>query len=186
MDKEIKKTIREVLRDAVEILRVREEKDVLELKSLSNKVIQCTSIHQDLDTMQLSVLIYSFYKIFDRKVTIQQKKYDEIFTHFEEALEGIKKGELQSYNAAIEKLFQIVKSLDVGSRKYLQKVLEKASINKGSGLFAHGLSSKRSAEIMGISEWQLLNYIGMRSVPDDEQPGLSAKKRLKKAEELFA
>ena len=63
----IKRDILAVLNDLVEILKVKEESDIVEIKNLSNHVIHNASIFQDEDSISVAVLIYSLSKIIERK-----------------------------------------------------------------------------------------------------------------------
>ena len=70
-------------------------------------------------------------------------------------------------------------------RTYVDEVLDKARITKGSRLFEHGLSAKRAAEIMGVSEWELISYTGKTNIADRQPAGITTKRRLAHALKLF-
>ena len=66
MNDRIRNDILAVLRRLAEILEVKEEKDTLEIKELSNRVIHDASIFQDDDSVSVAVLVYALSKIIER------------------------------------------------------------------------------------------------------------------------
>jgi len=56
--------------------------------------------------------------------------------------------------------------LDSKLSVYVEEVFDKAKINKGSRLHEHGLSLGRTAKILGVSEWELMDYVGKTGIAD--------------------
>ena len=65
MENKVRKDILKVLHRAIDILSVREEKDVLELKELSNHTIHNSSIFQDEDSISFAILMYCLAKLIE-------------------------------------------------------------------------------------------------------------------------
>ena len=62
-------------------------------------------------------------------------------------------------------------------------MLDAARIKKGSKMHQHGISMARTAELLGITQWELQDYIGKQQEwKIKEMPVL---KRLKIAREMF-
>jgi len=51
---------------------------------------------------------------------------------------------------------------------YIKDIFEKARINKAFKLYEHGLSSQQTAELLGISSWDLASYIGQSSISESK------------------
>lgn len=186
MEKEVRRDIIWILGQVIKILDCQESKDILELKDLSNHTIHDASIYQDIDSMQIAVATYAIYKLFDRGIAISDDYYEKIIQEFREALNVLELNRFGEYNEHIETIFFLIKKIDQSALVYIEEVLDKARITKGSKLFDHGLSAKRAAEIMGITEWELLNYLGKTEIVDRHQTGgMSAKRRVQQALELF-
>ena len=77
MKEEIRKEILYDLAKAVEIMEVREQKDVEELKVLSDHGIEDVALHKDLDLISVTVLIYSLYKVVQ---SLKEEEYQEILS----------------------------------------------------------------------------------------------------------
>ena len=69
---------------------------------------------------------------------------------------------------------------------FIQEIIEKAKISKGSKIYEHGLSLRRASELLGISQWQLMHYVGKTRIADTEAPPrISTKDRLRYAKSIF-
>ena len=55
MDKIIKKDILSIISKTIAILKIKEEKDIIELKELSNHTIHNASIFQDEDSVSIAI-----------------------------------------------------------------------------------------------------------------------------------
>ena len=42
----------------------------------------------------------------------------------------------------------------------IQEVLRKASINKASKIYEHGISIAKTTKILGVTPWELTEYVG--------------------------
>jgi len=71
--------------------------------------------------------------------------------------------------------------------RYIKDVFRKAEINKAFKLYEHGLSSEATAELLGVSLWDLASYIGQSHIGDAKIAiSMPIKDRLKIAEDIFA
>jgi len=168
MEERIKKDILTVLLETLDILKLREESDVLELSKVSDHVIHNASVYQDEDSISVAVLIYSIYKIIERPMYLDEKSYRLIEGLIKEAKTYLEKDNVQNYRKAIIRVFRLIGKLDLKFKMYVEEVVNKARIKKGSKMFEHGISAARAADLMGISQWELLQYIGKTEVFDKE------------------
>ena len=186
MEKEVKKDIIDILKAVVAILKEKEEKDIIELKEVSNHTLHDASIYQDIDSVEIAVLVYSVYKLLDRRVEISSSDYKKILDGFVQMLDGISRNNFKRYNLHMQKVFRVIEKIDKQVKMYFEEVIDKARITKGSKIFEHGLSAKRAADIMGVTEWELLKHIGRTQIFDKYKPGgIGIKPRLSTARRLF-
>ncbi|MEM2462826.1 MAG: hypothetical protein QXD71_01515, partial [Candidatus Pacearchaeota archaeon] len=62
----------------------------------------------------------------------------------------------------------------------------KAAINKASRIYEHGISRAETARLLGITQWELAEYVGLTGIADtDLSITLPIEKRIKLAESLF-
>ncbi|MBW3015098.1 hypothetical protein KY330_01635 [Candidatus Woesearchaeota archaeon] len=185
MQPKIKEDILKVLDRALEILEIREEKDILELSELSNHIVHNASIYQDEDSVSVAVLIYSIFKVIERPSYLEQKYYTKIIDQLEKSRDFLRADNIQNYRKEMKRLFSLISTIDKKIKLYIQEVIDKARITKGSKIFAHGISLGRVAELLNVSQWELMNYIGKTQIFEKEPFKLDVKKRLNFARGLF-
>ncbi len=182
MDVEIKKDILDVLSRTIEILEQREEKDVEELKELSDHGIDDVALHKNLDLISITVLIYSLYKII---ASVPEEDYFEILNKLTAAKQSLQERNLGKYNQSIKTLFQIIKKSNAKIKVHLQDVLHAARVKKSAILLEKGLSIGQAAGLMGLSNWDLQSYVGKTTSFEQQQEKIPAKTRVQTALKIF-
>jgi hypothetical protein len=182
MNDTIKKDILSIISKTIEILKVKDERDLVELKKLSNHTIHNASIFQDADSTSIAVLIYSLSKIIERK--FWELDLRSILNLLNVASSHLKKDDAYEYRKTIRKLFSLISNIDSKLKLYIEEVIRQAQIKKGSQLYRHGISLARASEILGISQWELMNYIGHTKIADIEAK-VDTRSRLNFARRLF-
>jgi hypothetical protein len=180
VDPRIKEDILDVLKKAVEALK---SNNFVALSELSNHTIHDASIYQDEDSVSTAILVYAMGKIVQRCIDtkcpvppiapIIQKAYDALVRDKDNLL-----------HAAFSEAFDLISQHDEHLKLYVQEVLNQSRIKKGSKLYEHGLSVGRIAEMLGVSQWELYNYLG-NTTNNEQNENITATKRLAMARELF-
>ncbi len=178
----IKRDIIEVLSDLTVILRVREEKGLGNVKELSNHVVHNASIFQDEDSVSVAVLIYSISKVLERG----NLNYDKILGMINQSLIFIKSNQDDQFRKSIREIFNYIRTLDNKMRMYIYEVINQAQIKKGCKLCEHGISVARAAEVLGISRWELMHYVGKTTFVDQFNDSTNVSKRVKNARSMFS
>jgi hypothetical protein len=165
--------------------------DSSKLNELSNQVIHQASAHQDVGCITLAVLIYALSKIVERQDYKKIKNWDKFVKKFNSytdlAVVALNEENEEKYNDYLESARKTLTSISVNLKPYIQEVMRKASINKASKIYEHGISLGRTAKILGITQWELSEYTGQRNIPDNPyNETIDVKKRAKMALEFFA
>ncbi len=166
----------------IEILEQREEKDIEELKDLSNHAINDVAVHKNLDLISITVLIYSLYKIVS---SLPKEEYKDILQELKSARDHLKAKNLARYNQNIETIFQIIRKCDKQVKVHLQDVMQAARIKKSAELLHKGLSIGQAAGLMGLSNWDLQQYVGKTNFAEHHKETTPVKKRLDLAMKIF-
>lgn len=153
------------------------------LSELSNHVIHDASIYQDNDSLTIAVFVYALAKIVQRCCE-QKISYAIVIPKIKNLLNSLKQDNYKKYNRELQNLMNFIKKTDDKLKLYIEEVFDKAKVKKASKLHEHGLSIARTAEILGINQWELLNYIGKTTITPFEGI-IDVKKRLNYARELF-
>ena len=77
--------------------------------------------------------------------------------------------------------FNIVLALKL----YIEQVINQAEVRKGSELYKHGLSIARVCELMGVSHWELMSYVGKTKIADYGTETFDIRKRIDFVRSLF-
>lgn len=180
----IKKDIIAVLVELVDILKVKEEGDISEIKKLSNHVIHNASVFQDEDSISIAILIYSLSKIIERKE--KDLDYGKLLNMLNSCISSLKNNEDENFRKSVKNIFNFIRTIDEKLRLYIHEVINQAQIKKGCKLCEHGISIARASEVLGISQWELMHYIGKTTLIDQFSEPVNVSYRLKIARSLFS
>ena len=180
----IKKDILSVLSDLVKILKSREESDVVMVKALSNHTIHNASVFQDEDSVSVAILTYSLSKIIERRQ--KELDYGSVIGMIGECISNLNSNEDELFRKSIKNIFNFIRTIDEKLRLYISEVITQARIKKGCKLCEHVVSIARASEVLGISQWELMHYLGKTTLIDNFSEPINVSKRLKIARSLFS
>ena len=146
------------------------EKDSAVLKDLSNKTIHSASIYQDTDSIALAVVIYAVSKIIERANFRKYKDWQIckncIFTGLDKAVRHLEKNDLESFRADLLEIRKVITQLSGNLKRYVSEVFKLAAINKASRIYEHGISLEQTANLLGITMFELAEYTGRTGISD--------------------
>ncbi len=168
-----------------------EREDTFKLNELSNQTIHSASINQDTGSITIAVIVYALSKLIERKKTLKIKNWDQLIKkficQFSLAIKALEENKTSKYQECMRMARKTITSTALNIKPYVQEVLRKASINKASKIYEHGISLGHTAEILGVSEWELTEYAGQTKIPDIKYSiSLDVKKRAALAMEFFS
>jgi len=168
-----------ILEEAKVALR---EKDTLKLKQLSDQTNNTASRTQDADNIAVAVIVYSLGKIIERG-------YVENLTGIVREIDNVVKSVRKNDSLLGKNLKQLraeIGKISPRMKKHIQDVFRKASINKASKIYGHGVSMENTAKLLGITVWELASYAGQAEISDaPESKTLGVKERIKIVEGIF-
>lgn len=188
MNLEVKKDILKVLKKTQPLLK---NENVAKLKSISNQTIHNAAVFQDTDSISLSVIIFSLSKIFNRprlenNLAIKQFK-EELAAELFIATNTLEKGNEKEYRSTIKRIFQKISKFEKKFGMYITEVLQHAKIKRGGRVYEHGFSAGRAAQLLGISSWELMTYLGETKVNYyTKDTSISSRQRINVARRLFS
>ncbi|MEM2932855.1 MAG: hypothetical protein QW622_01430 [Candidatus Pacearchaeota archaeon] len=144
------------------------EGNALKIKELSNLTIHSASIYQDTESISIAVIIYALAKIIERPKYREYKEWPEFYETIKKDVEicyqALKEKNLEMFRTSLNNITTSVNKLSGHLRDYVIQVFRKARINKGSRIYEHGISFGKTAEILGITQWELAEYIGQTGI----------------------
>jgi len=166
------------------------EKDVFLLKELSNQTVHSASVYQDADSVAVAVLVYALSKIFERSkyATYREWPYfnKAVINGIDNSIKCLKENDVEGFRKSIAGIRTSVNRLSGHFRGYIEDVFRRASINKASRIYEHGISMEQTSLLLGITAFELAEYAGKTGIADvDLSITLDVKTRIKDALEFF-
>jgi hypothetical protein len=172
----IKKDILNVLRQTIEIVK---KNNLYKLREISDHVIHNAAIFQDQYSITIAVTIYSMSKIYKNKVD------SFILPHLQNAVKFLESGKINNYEEEIKKIIKDISKKNNKTKYYVQEVLERAQIKKASKMYEHGISLGQVADALGVSMWELMDYVGKTRIVDKFNYQTDIKQKLEFTRGLF-
>ncbi len=163
--------------------------DSAEIKNLSDQTNNTASLTHDPDNIAVAVIVYSLSKIIERENYRELPGWKAFYNNYIKSIDNViialKNKDDAKARKNLESIRIAIGKISGRLKEYIQDVFRKASINKASKLYEHGISMERTAKLLGITMFELAGYAGQKA---DEAPltkTLELKQRIKLAEEMF-
>jgi hypothetical protein len=146
--------------------------DSKHIKEWSNHIIHNASIFQDRHSVQTSIIVYALSKLFEKSKYEQKNRnywrsfWRDVTKQLVTARNALKKREIGNVSNALKKLTRLISVADKEFSEHLQYVLEKAKVAKAWKIYEHGVSLGRVAELLNVSEWEAMAYLGHTKTHD--------------------
>jgi len=177
MNEVVRSNIIRLLNDCIAAIN---KGDSFKLKELSNNNIHNASIFQDEDSLSIGVVIYALSKVIDH---MYKKKL--VVDSLRSASDALSSGNDSKYREVIRGLIKSIRIEDFRLKRFVSSVIEQAQVKKGFVLYEHGISIGRVASILGISRWELTQYLGKTHASEQSSENIPTEQRLALAKGLF-
>ena len=145
-------------------------RDAVLLKDLSNRTVHTASIYQDTDSIAVAVIVYSLSKIIERSDYSFYKGWSifmKIVNHsLQESVESLEEENLKGFRDSLVNIRKAVDKISGNLKSSIQDVFYKAMINKASRLYEHGISIEQTANVLGVSLFELSEYAGRTGISE--------------------
>jgi len=179
-----------ILRILKETKKALKNNDAVKLKELSNHTIHTSSIAQDPDNVTIAVIVYSLSKIIERKNYRKYSGWSEFYrmsmSLIDSSIKALIEGDDKKLRGDLTLMRKAIGKLSGKLKVYIQDVFRKASINKASRIYEHGISMEKTASLLGVTMFELAEYAGQTGISDVPLgKTLGVKERIKTAMEMF-
>jgi len=187
MQENIKRDIVSVIKNSISAIK---KQDLKKLRDQSTRTVHNSSIYQDKYSISISVIIYTTLKILEKNIRKRTKELQNneklIIIELKNAERAIKKEEDYNFSKALKKIIFILKKLDKNTGRFMHDALKTSKVKKAYGLYRHGVSSGKAAELLGITKWELQPYLGKtRESENKYNISGSVEERINTVKELF-
>jgi len=181
------KNVLNILRSAKNLI---EQDRAQDLKTLSNQTIHSATISQDADDVIVAVLVYSLGKLMERDHYREMEGWTEFYYAVTKnlglAVKALEKNNVDNMRIYLGRIRNSLNKISGDLSRYIKDVFKKAEINKAFKLYEHGLSTEKTAEMLGVSLWDMASYIGQSHIGDAKVAiTMPVKERIKIAEDMF-
>lgn len=181
MNPTVRRDILDSLNRLLEDIKKPKDDAVYLLRDLSNRTIHDASIFQDKESTSIAVIVYAISKLLEQGLRLDNHFVKTIRSAYNHLLDK----HYDKYNRRIKYLYSYISKKDSQLNLYIEKVIKHACLKKGSRIHDHGISMARTAEMLGLSQWELSNYIGKRRIEDWRTNRIPVSKRLRLARKIF-
>ncbi len=167
-----------------------EQEDTKQLRELSDKTIHSASVYQHTDYILVATIIYTLSKIIERKDKITVKNWNqfikEISSLLSLAIISLQRGKHSQFIKFLSKTKYYLENISEDIKPFIEELLRKASINKASKVYEHGISLAKTTKLLGVTPWELSEYIGEKENPQIKlNKTIDAKTRVEIAMDFF-
>ncbi len=164
--------------------------DSAKIKNLSDQTTNSASLTHDPDNIASAVIVYSLSKIIERENYRNLRGWNEFYKNYLNSIDKIilalKQNDENKFKNNVKSIIDSIENLSGELKKNIQDVFRKASINKASKIYEHGISMEVTAKLLGITLYELASYAGEREqFYKPELNTIDVKTRIKLAEEFF-
>jgi len=164
--------------------------DAAKVRSLSNQTTNTASLTQDPDNIAVAVIVYSLSKIIQREDYKQFPGWNEFYKIYigsiDKIIDAIKRKDDVAYRKNIQLIRNAIGKISGKLKDYIQDVFRSASINKASRIYEHGIAMEKTANLLGVTMFELAEYAGKGKHADvPEAKTADVKSRIKLAMEMF-
>jgi len=165
--------------------------DATTIKNLSNQTTNTAALTHDSDNIAIAVIVYSISKLLEKpdykRLSGWNEFYNTFFKCIDDTIIAIKNNDEAKIKESLDCLRTSLIKVSGSLKKHIQDVFRKASINKASKIYEHGMSMEKTAKLLGITMFELASYAGQKE-EISEVPivrGIDVKSRINLAMEMF-
>ncbi|MAH06930.1 hypothetical protein CMI38_01610 [Candidatus Pacearchaeota archaeon] len=143
-----------------------EKKDYVKIKRLSDKIIDHVSVHQDVDLLSVAVIIYALSKLIERDSYKDEKNWESFYASYrgniKKMIVSLENRDEKGFREDVDASRKLIHNLGGKLKRYIGDVIQRAKMNKASRLYDKGISMEKTAKALGVSLWELSEYMGPR------------------------
>jgi len=178
LDKTVKEDIIAVLENSIKAIN---NADIVALRDESDHIVHGSTIYQRQESIQTAIVIYALSKILERGKTIDARILDAM----RKAIDFMNADNYRGFNTEIKAMLDMINTIDDQLSRYMQHIITEAEIKKGSKVYEHGISLGKTAEMFGLSQWELMKYVGKTRMSEYMEDIIPIEQRLQFARGLF-
>ncbi len=159
-----------------------ERNDYESLHLIENNTLEQAIINFNKDYSEICVMIYGLRKIISKKHISQTNSWADykksIVENLNSALNVYREEDPSKFNNYIKNIIEIIKKADHELGRYVSVVIDDGRVKLASTAYAYGLSASQSSDLLSITKEQLMSYVGITKMPDEDNQFKSINERV--------
>jgi len=168
--------------DIDETLRLFNEKRILELRGISNRLVREAALSNDYAKAELGTIAYALHKIETKSHFVRSPQWGkvklEISSHLNQAASAARFDKKEELMEALKAVIRNITQIDNELGNYAQNIYEKAKVKQASQAYSYGVSISQAAALTGADQKELQSYIGFTTMHDEEPETKNIKQRV--------
>lgn len=175
--------------DIEEIQRLFDEKKLMDLRGISNRLMREASMGNDYGKAELSVIAYALHKMETKPHFIHNPKWGKvkqtIVGNLGNTGYAARQENQQSFLEGLKKVIQSIRQIDDELGNFAQNIYDKAKVKQASLAYSYGLSIAQAAALTGADQKELQSYIGATTMHDEEPEAKNITQRVAELKKLI-
>jgi len=168
-----------ILKMIVELIQKR---DLALFHTMEDKVLEQAIISHDKDFAELSIIAYSLRKLLSKKHIYLNSRWSgmqsKIIDDLRFCISQIEKNDIGRYNEKIKSVQDKIEKTDEVLGYYVTNILQNARVKLASNVYAYGQSAEQSADLLSADKEQLMSFVGVTKLADEDKKYKSIKDRV--------
>ena len=158
-----------------------EKNDYESLHLMESNTLEQSIINFNKDYSEICVMIYGLRKIISKKHISQTDSWHEykklILENLNESLKVYREEDHSKFNNYVKNIIELLRRADQELGRYVSIVIDDGRIKLASTAYAYGLSASQASDLLSISKEQLMSYVGITKMPDEDKSFRSISER---------
>ena len=158
------------------------KKDQEGIHTLENQTLEIAVTKDDRDYSSLCIIMYGIRKM-QSKAHINtndawKKTENNILNELKDCTFVLKSDKIEEFRKTIKDVEEEIRQTDKALGHYINQIIDDARIKLASSAYAYGLSASQASDLFSISKDQLMNFVGVTKMPDEDVRFKSIKERV--------
>jgi hypothetical protein len=127
-------------------------------------------------------MLYGLRKLISKKHISQTNSWANykisIVENLNSALNVYREEDPSKFNNYIKNIIELIKKADHELGRYVSVVIDDGRVKLASTAYAYGLSASQSSDLLSITKEQLMSYVGITKMPDEDKQFKSINERV--------
>jgi len=158
------------------------KKDIEGIHILENQTLEVAITKNNKDYSSLCIIMYGLRKMMSKghinTNDVWKKSENNILNELKNGLFDLNSNKTDNFRKTLMDIENEIRNTDKELGHYINQIIDDARIKLASSAYAYGLSASQASDLFSISKDQLMNFVGVTKMPDEDIKFKSIKERV--------